>query len=123
MKDLKLCPKTGNNYGGGDLDFQYKEGKLMLVEGNNVIPQAVLKMTIASVNKYNSYGAAIKEFRGSKEIVPLRIAVIARILRGVDLISKWYSVPIELKDFDIIQEPTASDFHIRMKINEELVTV
>jgi hypothetical protein len=113
MKDLELSPKTGNNYGQGNLDLVFQEGHLMEVENNDVIKQAITKMTIASTHT-DGYGMAIRELRGTKELVILRSMLLVRLMRGLYLISQWYNVPIRLKNV------TSSVYEGEMKIDIEV---
>jgi len=125
IRDLLLAPRgypDDKNYGPGYLDIIAQEGHLLEVSGNDVVPQAVLKATIAPLNTANGYGVAIKEFRGTKNIVPMRLAVITRLLRNVAIISKWYSTDIEITDFDIFTTPVESSFKIELRVNETLIT-
>lgn len=125
MKDIKLCPKNTEqaNYGSGCLDFQIQEGHLQFVGGEDVIVQSVLKSTIASLNPNSGYGVAVSEFRGTKEIVPLRCAVMVRILRNAAIIGNWYGVKIRISKLDIRQNPASANFELTMEVNGIPVTV
>jgi len=126
MKDLLLAPKTwpnDTNYGGGNLDLIVQEGHLLEVEEDDMVPQAVLKGTISPVNPVNGYGVAVSELRGTKEVVPLRMTIITRLLRTVSLIAKWYSADIKLKKFNIWTDPVESSFNFQFEVNERFISM
>jgi len=117
MKELKIYPRSGTNFGPGDLDIQIQEGHLMFVEDDDVVPQAIIKMTISSLHPKIGYGVALREFRGTKEIVPLRTAIMLRILKGISLITKWYGKTITIKSVDIIDDPAEANFRLKINVN------
>lgn len=127
MKEVKLISKKDNpdDFGGGNLDFQILEGQTQQIEDDNVIAQAIKKVTIATMDPVSGYGVSINEFRGSKDIIPFRVGVIIRILRSIALLSKIYHESIELEDLKITNEIIGSSFTIRLKIKqgEVMVTV
>jgi len=120
MKEVKLVSMKddSDDYGGGNLDWEILEGQTQQIEDDNVIAQAIKKVTIATMDPVSGYGVSINEFRGSKDIIPFRVGVIIRILRSIALLSKIYHESIELEDLKITNEIIGSSFTIRLKISQ-----
>lgn len=121
MKEVKLVSKKENpdDFGGGNLDWEILEGQTQELEDDNVIAQAMKKMTIATMDPVSGYGVSINEFRGYKELVPFRLGVIMRIMRSSAILSQIYHEPIEIQDFKIYGTlGVAASFGIKVKIKQ-----
>lgn len=123
MKDIKLTPKSGENYGNGNLDFEIREGHLIFVEDKDMIVQAVIKLTISKLQPKTGYGVSVRDFRGTKEIVPLRTGITVRLLRGLSLLERWYGKKIDIEAMDIDLDPVSSNFTISLRVYDKMIRV
>lgn len=122
MKEVKLVSKKTNpdDFGGGDLDWQILEGQTQQIEEDNVIAQAIKKVTIATRDESVGYGVEISKFRGmGREVIPFRVAITVRVLQAIALISKWYHTSIDIEGLDIhATDNVNSHFVFKLKIGQ-----
>ena len=89
--DIKLIDKAGTgNFANGYLDFDLKDGVFQLVRDDEQSVQAVLKATVTSVDPGSGYGVGIRDFRGQKDLMPVRLAIAIRIMRTVAVLERFY---------------------------------
>lgn len=105
--DIKISPKIKvdgkENFGLGNVDWVL-EGKnfKILKNKDEIIEQAILKAIISPLTDYG-YGVWVKEFLGTKHIIPIRVSFALRLQRSVEWINQWYDEDVEIKSLTMQQ--------------------
>lgn len=100
--DIKIFSKRErDNFGAGSIDWELDGASFKVLKNKEeIIEQALLKSIISPMTDYG-YGVNVKEFRGTKHIIPVRVAVAVRLQRSLEWINEWYEENVKIKKITI----------------------